>query len=103
MTWTYFASLTTTAAVIALLLGGCSVSPTGQAVIDQPLPAHLERAMASDLPPFGVGDELGWLAFGDLALAPLPAEPQDVLVIVHAEPIEYEHFDWIGQYLALAD
>ena len=56
-------------------LGGCATQPT-QATIDQPMPEHLALAMHSSQPTFGVGDELGWLAFGDLALA--PARPRRV-------------------------
>lgn len=103
MTWTAFAALTSTAATLGLLLGGCSSLSPAQATIDQPMPAHLEMAMASAVPTFGVGDELGWLAFGDLALAPMPGELRDVLVIVKAEPVDPAAYDWVGRYLALAD
>ena len=83
---------------------GCAHQPLSpHAGIDQPMPAHLQVALDSGQPTFGVGDELGWLAFGDLALAPLPGEPTSVLVIAQAEPAEAPGFDWVGTYLALAD
>ncbi|MEM9419827.1 MAG: hypothetical protein AAGA25_12375 [Planctomycetota bacterium] len=103
MTRRMFAVLSSTTAALGLILGGCSTSSPHQATVDQPMPEHLEMAMASSMPTFGVGDELGWLAFGDLALAPMPGEPTDVLVIVKAEPADIQSFDWVGQYLALAD
>lgn len=93
-------------AAVGSLLGGCSTAPTAGAQIDQPLPASIELAMAGDQPSFGVGDELGWLAFGDLALAPQPGEPRNVLVIARAEPKDDESFasfDWVGTHLALAE
>ncbi|MEM8739438.1 MAG: hypothetical protein AAGG38_13325 [Planctomycetota bacterium] len=76
-------------------LGGCTTSVV-QARIDQPLPVHLEMAMSSGQPTFGVGDELGWLAFGDLAIAPMPGEPREVLVIASVEPAG---FDVVSRYL----
>lgn len=96
-------ALTLTTATTGLLLGGCCGTNDEKAFVDQPLPGSIELAMASDLPTFGVGDELGWLAFGELALAPMPSEPRDVLVIARAEPVDEASFDWVGQYLALAD
>jgi len=91
-------------AVANLFLGGCgSFGSTEQAAADQPMAGELGVTLASERPTFGVGDELGWLAFGDLALAPMPGEPTDVLVIAKAEPMEPASFDWVGQYLALAD
>ncbi len=98
-----FTALTLATAATGLLLGGCSSAPTESSLAQQPLPDAVELAMASDLPTFGVGDELGWLAFGDLALAPMPGEPRDVLVIARAESSDAASFDWVGQYLALAD
>ncbi|MEM1109380.1 MAG: hypothetical protein AAGH99_11910 [Planctomycetota bacterium] len=86
----------------ALLIGGCTTSTSVLATVDQPMPEHLELALSSGLPTFGVGDELGWLAFGDLALAPLPGESDSVLVIAEAEPIDLQSFDWVGRYLAMA-
>lgn len=83
--------------------GGCASRTAPQANVDQPMPAHLQLAMDSGQPTFGVGDELGWLAFGDMALAPLPGEPTSVLVVAQAEPARDASFDWVGSYLALAD
>ncbi|MEM9882074.1 MAG: hypothetical protein AAF800_04045 [Planctomycetota bacterium] len=86
--------------VLAAALGGCQAyTSTPRATLDAPLPPQVAAAHAA--PAFGVGDELGWLAFGDLALAPLPGEPRDVLVIAAAEP-NAPDFDWLGRYLALA-
>lgn len=83
-------------------LGGCSTGVV-QTELDQPIPDRVEVALSSGQATFGVGDELGWIAFGDLALAPAPGQMKDALVIVRAEPIEASQFDWIGRYLALAD
>lgn len=91
------------AAAISLCLGGCSTSPAEQAGTSPSVTGDLEWAIASAQPTFGVGDELGWLAFGDLALAPMPGLPTDVLVIAKAEPVDEASFDWVTQYLALAD
>ncbi|MEM7626685.1 MAG: hypothetical protein AAF333_13910 [Planctomycetota bacterium] len=92
-----------TAAFLGLGAGGCANSLTPHAGVDQPMPAHLQLAMDSGQPTFGVGDELGWLAFGDLALAPLPGEPTSVLVVAQAEPVDEAAFNWVNTYLALAD
>ena len=89
------------AAVVIGLSGGCSSSGV-QVVIDQTMPAHLQLAMTSDQPTFAVGDELGWLAFGDLALAPQPGEPRKVLVVAQATPTPDAGFDWVGRYLTLS-
>ncbi|MEM6458186.1 MAG: hypothetical protein AAF710_02210 [Planctomycetota bacterium] len=87
------------AATLATLVGCQAARPTAG-----PTPPVTPRVAAA--PTFGVGDELGWLAFGDLALAPLPGEPRNVLVIAAAPgnpgtPATPE-FDWVGRYLALA-
>lgn len=97
-------------AAAACVTGGCATDAR-QARVDQPLPSHLQLAMNSPQPTFGVGDELGWLAFGDLALAPQPGEPTEVLVIARAETtkggafgeVSPLGFDWVGQYLAAID
>lgn len=89
-------------ALLGLGAGGCATHSVPQANIDQRMPEHLQLAMDSQQPTFGVGDELGWLAFGDLALAPQPGEPTNVLVVAQAEPVEDALYDWVGTYLALA-
>lgn len=85
-----------------LSTGGCATGVV-QTEVDQPVPDRVEVALSSGQATFGVGDELGWIAFGDLALAPAPGQMRDVLVIVRAEPVDADGFDWIGRYLALAD
>jgi len=100
-TWFLRRLCATGAAVVIGLSGGCSTSGV-QVMIDQPMPAYLQAAMTSDQPTFAVGDELGWLAFGDLALAPQPTEPGKVLVVAQAKPIPDAGFDWIGRYLTLS-
>lgn len=85
-----------------LLPGGCATAPTAGVRVVAPLPASVSLAMAGEQPSFGVGDELGWLAFGDLALVPQPGEPTSVLVIARAEPTDDDAFDWVGTHLALA-
>lgn len=100
----FFATLTAAALLgVGFTAGGCAHQTAQRATVDQPLSEYLELAMNSPQPTFGVGDELGWLAFGDLAIAPLPGEPTDVLVVARAEPVDEQSFDWMGRYLALAD
>lgn len=85
-------------------LGGCAGHAGTHAALQGPVAEPVRTAAAADRPAFGVGDELGWMAFGDLALAPLPGEPTHVLVIALAdqEADDTPAFDWVGRYLALA-
>ncbi len=86
---------------IAITVTGCT-SNTSMQTSNFDLSPMVATRVASAQPSFGVGDELGWMMFSQVAMAPEASPTYEVLATVDSAPVVSELGLWLEQYLSMA-